>query len=60
VFGEEVQDMNHEEICKKVLDFDESIRFAGIATIDGQIVASEYREHIVPLLMPQESELSLM
>ena len=51
--------MNYKEICSEVLQFDESIRFAGIATLDGDIVASEYKKHLVPLLTLRESELSL-
>lgn len=52
--------MNYEEICKEVLQSDASIRFAGIATMSGDMVASEYKKHLMPLLTSKESELSLM
>lgn len=36
------------------------IRFARVATLDGKIVAAEYREGVTLLLSTQESELSIM
>ncbi|AFU57712.1 MAG: hypothetical protein QXX64_05260 [Nitrososphaera sp.] len=42
---------------------DTKIRFAGIASLDGKILAAEYRQDIIiqkPLLTLQESELSMM
>lgn len=39
---------------------DKNIRFAGIASLEGKILASKYRSDIQPLLTLQESELSVM
>lgn len=36
------------------------IRFAGVATLEGEIAAAEYREGLKPLLTVHESELSIM
>lgn len=43
-----------------VLGLDKTIRFAGIASLEGKILASKYRSDIQPLLTLQESELSIM
>ena len=39
---------------------DGGIRFAGIASPDGEIIATEYRDSLAPLLTREESELSIM
>ena len=52
--------VNYRQICIQILDLDKSIRFAGIASLEGKILAGEYREGIEPLLTLQESELSIM
>jgi hypothetical protein len=52
--------MDYRDLCKYVLDIDGKIRFAGIATADGKILAAEYRQELVPLLNQEESELSIM
>lgn len=44
----------------QVLGLDKNIRFAGIASLEGKILASKYRSDIQPLLTLQESELSVM
>ena len=35
--------VSNEEKCKKILDIDDSIKFAGISTSDGQILAAQYK-----------------
>jgi len=37
--------------CKQILKADKSIRFAGIANNLGSLIATEYREGLVPLMM---------
>ena len=51
--------MNYRELCFHILELDQSIRFAAIATMEGKIVAAEYKEGVEPLLSRQESELSI-
>jgi signal transduction histidine kinase len=36
--------------CKKILELDKSIRYAGICTADGTLLASEYKKEITPLI----------
>lgn len=53
--------MNYISLCLGILDLDNAIRFAGIASIDnGTILAAEYRLGVKPLLTIKESELSIM
>lgn len=47
------------ELCSEILELDKAIRFAGIATRFGKVVASIYRGGLDPLLTRQESELSV-
>jgi len=44
--------------CTQILDLDKTIRFAGIADMQGKIAAQSYREGMTPLLTKEESELS--
>jgi hypothetical protein len=37
-------------VCGQILKLDASIRFVGISTWDGEVIAAEYREGIIPLL----------
>jgi hypothetical protein len=48
------------EICCDILALDGLIRFAGIVSMEGRILAAQYREGLVPMLTPKESELSIM
>jgi len=41
--------------CKQILKADKSIRFAGIANNLGSLIATEYREGLVPLLTKQQT-----
>ena len=52
--------ISYYNLCRQILDLDLSIRFAGVATLDGKIVATQYREGVQSLLNLQESELSIM
>jgi hypothetical protein len=49
------------ELCKRILQLDNSIRFASAAAdIKGKMVAQAYREGLVPLMTRQETELSAL
>jgi hypothetical protein len=48
-----------EEFCQLTLGVDESIRFVGIATINGAILATKYRANLVPLLTQEETASSI-
>ncbi|MEW6603331.1 MAG: hypothetical protein AB1351_01425 [Thermoproteota archaeon] len=51
---------SYDAICRKVLSIDPSIRFAGIATLDGDIVIFQYKIGVTPLLTEEETSLSVM
>jgi len=40
--------VSNENKCKTILEIDDKIRFAGIATNDGQILAAEYKPGATP------------
>lgn len=42
-----------------MLKLDTAIRFAGIATLESDIIAAEYRKGTTPLLTGEESKLSM-
>lgn len=44
--------------CRKILDIDKSIRFAGICSADGKIMAAEYKSGISPLFNSMELEFA--
>lgn len=48
-----------EEFCQLILGLDESIRFVGIATLTGAILAMKYRANLVPLLTQEETASSI-
>jgi hypothetical protein len=48
-----------EEFCHLILDLDESIRFVGIATLSGAILATKYRANLIPLLTKEETASSI-
>jgi hypothetical protein len=49
------------ELCKRILQLDNSIRFAGAAAdMKGKMVSQAYREGLVPLMTRQETELSAL
>lgn len=43
-----------EDFCQLILGLDESIRFVGIATLTGAILAMKYRANLMPLLTQEE------
>jgi len=45
--------------CKRILEVDKSIRYAGICTSDGTLVASEYKKEITPLINGTELEFAV-
>jgi hypothetical protein len=47
-----------EEFCQLILGVDESIRFVGIATLNGAILAMKYRANLIPLLTQEETASS--
>ena len=47
-------------LCKQILQLDKTIRFVGIANIEGKLVAQEYRAGLEMFLTKEESELSVM
>ncbi|HEX6281214.1 MAG TPA: hypothetical protein VFZ67_03205 [Nitrososphaera sp.] len=47
-----------EEFCQLILGVDESIRFVGIATLTGAILAMKYRANLIPLLTQEETASS--
>ena len=48
-----------EEFCELILGADESIRFVGIATLNGAILAMKYRANLIPLLTQEETASSM-
>jgi hypothetical protein len=48
-----------EEFCELILGADESIRFVGIAALNGAILAMKYRANLIPLLTQEETASSM-
>jgi hypothetical protein len=48
-----------EEFCHLILDLGGSIRFVGIATLSGAILATKYRANLIPLLTKEETASSI-
>jgi hypothetical protein len=48
-----------EEFCQLILGVDASIRFVGIATLTGAILAMKYRADVIPLLTQEETASSV-
>jgi len=48
-----------EEFCQLILDVDGSIRFVGVATLTGAILATKYRANLIPLLTQEETASSI-
>jgi hypothetical protein len=49
-----------QHLCSRILELDNSIRFAGFINNNGTVVAFQYREGLDPLLRTNESELSFI
>jgi hypothetical protein len=52
--------LSEQDQCNKILELDKTIRFVGIASIEGKLIAQEYRKGLRSLLTKEESELSVM
>ena len=48
-----------EEFCELILGLDKSIRFVGVATLNGAILAVKYRANLIPLLTREETASSI-
>ncbi len=48
------------DLCKEILEFDNTIRFAGITDKFGKVTLSQYRKGAVALLEEEESILSII
>ena len=48
-----------EEFCQLILGVDESIRFVGIAALNGAVLATKYRANLIPLLTQEETASSI-
>lgn len=46
--------------CQSFIDLDSTIRFAAIATIDGELIITKYRKNLDPLLKKQETARSVI
>jgi hypothetical protein len=51
--------ISNEEKCKKILEIDDTIRFAGISTKDGQILAAQYKPGHSPFFDEIKTEFSV-
>ena len=47
-------------VCRRVLELDNSIRFAGFVNATGTVISYQYRDGLEPLLKTNESELSFI
>ena len=51
--------VSNEDKCKKILEIDDTIRFAGISTSDGQILAAQYPPGHSPFFDEIKTEFSV-
>ncbi len=49
-----------EKFCKKILEFDSNIRFAGIISDRGKLVAGGFRNGIKPFIEERDHEIAFM
>ncbi len=49
-----------EKFCKKILGFDSTIRFAGIISDRGKLVAGGFRNGITPFIEERDHEMAFM
>ena len=50
---------SNEDKCKKILEIDDTIKFAGIFTRDGQILAVQYKSGSTPFFDDINTEFSV-
>ena len=51
--------VSNEDKCKKIIEIDDSIKFAGISTKEGQILAAQYRPGLAPFFDDMNTEFSI-
>ena len=52
--------MNYQNICKKIQELDDRVRFSGVINERGRLVAGGMREGISPLEQQRDSEMIFM
>lgn len=52
--------MNYRDACLAILQLDASITFACIASMEGGVLAAEYKPEFAPTLTREESQLAVM
>jgi len=51
---------HYETLCNKIMDSDSTIRFAGIVTHMGRLIAGGFREGVTPIMDEKELETLFM
>lgn len=51
--------MEYDELCKKIMNLDNKVRFAGILGKNGDIISGGLREGVDGFLTPNEAKMSL-
>jgi hypothetical protein len=51
--------MEYDELCKKIMDLDNEIRFVGILGKNGDIISGGLKEGVDGFLTPNEAKMSL-
>jgi len=51
--------VSNEDKCKKILEIDNTIKFVGISTNDGQILAAQYKSGATPFFDDINTEFSI-
>ena len=46
---------SYDDLCKKIISIDKTIRFVGIANKSGVLVSSAYRDGLTPLMTREET-----
>jgi len=57
--GHKFSSVSNEDKCKKILEMDDTIKFAGISTNNGQILAAQYKSGAVPFFDDINTEFSI-
>jgi hypothetical protein len=50
-----MKNLSFDEICNKIVQIDDVVRFAGIANKSGVLVSSSYRKGLTPLMTKEET-----
>ena len=51
--------INHNELCKKILELDSQVRFAGVANSKGEMIAGGHKENVEQILVDDEVGMSI-